>query len=646
MATAALTDPAQGLMAFEDVAVYFSHEEWELLDTAQRALYCHVMLENFALVASLGKALGFPREAQLLPALTPYLLLAYEQPHTSWLVSLCRCGASVFSLGPFHLLLPTRFSSQGFSSQGPLHFSWLSASRPRVVVQLERGEEPWVLGGTVATPARTAHRKPSPGSRHLAYDRVVPGEAELPGAFHDGSPPAPPRVLPFAGICERGKSLDGWWGTSPSQEKKPTGVSVIYWERLLLGPGSGEASVSLRLTSPLRMAEDNPPREKAFVTRPMPGKQLRACGGQKPYGREAPGSAFPQIPEFESGLTSGEGGKSPASHKPHGLPAGQEPPTWGQLGKALHTGPGLLPGEKPFECRACNKVFVKSSDLLKHLRTHTGERPYECPQCGKAFSQTSHLTQHQRIHSGETPYACPACGKAFRHSSSLVRHQRIHTAEKSFRCSECGKAFSHGSNLSQHRKIHAGGRPYACAQCGRRFCRNSHLIQHERTHTGEKPYTCALCGAAFSQGSSLFKHQRVHTGEKPFACAQCGRAFSHSSNLTQHQLLHTGERPFRCGDCGKAFAKGAVLLSHRRIHTGEKPFVCAHCGRAFRERPALFHHQRIHTGEKPVRRPRRGAGLTPQARPSSVGSSEGSLGREAGSTPASGPAAVSKPAEA
>lgn len=484
------------------------------------------------------------------------------------------------------------------------------------------------------------------GSRHLAYDRVVPGEAALPGVFHDGSSPARTRVLPFTGICEHGKSLEGWQGTSPSQEKKPTGVSVIYWEQLLLGPGSGEASVSLRLTSPLRTAEASPPREKALMTRSMPGKQLRACGGQKPYGQEAPGRALPKIPELEAGLTSGAGGKCLASHKPHGLPAGQEPPNWDQLGKALHTGPGLLPGEKPFECRACNKVFVKSSDLLKHLRTHTGERPYECAQCGKAFSQTSHLTQHQRIHSGETPYACLACGKAFRHSSSLVRHQRIHTAEKSFRCSECGKAFSHGSNLSQHRKIHAGGRPYACAQCGRRFCRNSHLIQHERTHTGEKPCACALCGAAFSQGSSLFKHQRVHTGEKPFACAQCGRAFSHSSNLTQHQLLHTGERPFRCGDCGKAFAKGAVLLSHRRIHMGEKPFVCAQCGRAFRERPALFHHQRIHTGEKPVRRARRGAGLCPQARPSSVASSEGSLGREAGPTPASGPAAGSKPTEA
>ncbi|XP_059581448.1 zinc finger protein 135-like [Alligator mississippiensis] len=255
--------------------------------------------------------------------------------------------------------------------------------------------------------------------------------------------------------------------------------------------------------------------------------------------------------------------------------------------------------QQPHYCTNCGKSFRQPSSLARHRCMHTREKSHHCSVCGKNFISSSKLAQHQVVHTGEKPHHCSVCGKSFTRSSSLTRHQRIHTGEKPYQCSECGKSFTQSSYLALHLHVHTGEKPHQCSECGKTFSIVSSLTRHKRMHKGEKPYQCSECGKSFSQSSSLAKHQRIHTGEKTHQCCECGKSFTRSSHLAQHQCIHTGEKPHQCSECGKSFSFLSSLARHQRVHTGEKPYQCSECGRSFTCSSNLAQHQRIHTREKP-----------------------------------------------
>ncbi|TMW50015.1 hypothetical protein DOY81_004932 [Sarcophaga bullata] len=83
-----------------------------------------------------------------------------------------------------------------------------------------------------------------------------------------------------------------------------------------------------------------------------------------------------------------------------------------------------------YTCKFCGKVFPRSANLTRHLRTHTGEQPYKCKYCERSFSISSNLQRHVRnIHNKERPFKCEICERCFGQQTNLDRHLKKHEAD-------------------------------------------------------------------------------------------------------------------------------------------------------------------------------------------------------------------------
>ncbi|XP_029684518.1 PR domain zinc finger protein 5 isoform X1 [Takifugu rubripes] len=288
-----------------------------------------------------------------------------------------------------------------------------------------------------------------------------------------------------------------------------------------------------------------------------------------------------------------------------------------------------------FECHSCDKKFISTNQLKRHMITHSEKRPYTCEICNRSFKRLDQVTAHKIIHSEDKPYKCKLCWKEFAHrnvyknhkkqfnhpkthdllpwssSPSPPRQLRLHTVnmplflqthseERPFQCEECKALFRTPFSLQRHLLIHNSERTFKCDQCDSTFKRKDTLNVHiQVVHDGHKKYKCDLCEKAFVTPSVLKSHKKTHTGEKEKICPYCGQKFASNGTLRVHIRSHTGERPYQCPYCDKAFSKNDGLKMHIRTHTREKPYKCSECHKAFSQKRGLDEHMRTHTGEKP-----------------------------------------------
>ncbi|OCT75322.1 zinc finger protein 436 [Xenopus laevis] len=236
-------------------------------------------------------------------------------------------------------------------------------------------------------------------------------------------------------------------------------------------------------------------------------------------------------------------------------------------------------GERPYQCPKCNKSFRYQTTLLRHeMAKCVGIIPTTYPlQKAKNFqtlllknAQPLKVTQPTTIQPPLTseplsstsllfvspiPKTATPCTLISSNKSTgglapplqntyrLKNHINVpatiptrgpHPIERQYRCGHCNKYFVHWKQLKEHQKLHVDAQNL-CTVCNKSFCRRSTLLIHQRTHTGEKPYTCNECGKKFSQRFNLVIHQRIHSDEKPYECHKCGKDYRYRTALLRHQ---------------------------------------------------------------------------------------------------------------
>ncbi|XP_069816681.1 zinc finger protein 723-like [Dendropsophus ebraccatus] len=223
---------------------------------------------------------------------------------------------------------------------------------------------------------------------------------------------------------------------------------------------------------------------------------------------------------------------------------------------------------KLLECSLCHQRFRYKTALVSHQREHVGSEVYKCDKCDKVYTRMTYLLRHAELHYKEnggdgnlqpkSPSEEPEGDDS--HSSAHTQdvqpypnYHEVTEEEKAppivipsdpvlvmdavkdkkflkkerpteelpkrfnvvrlFKCKKCKKCFRHHSTLVRHILSHQ--LTLTCHSCGQKFERLLKLYLHTCRHEKKKPYKCTFCKKAFSFQSLLRLHLHTHDTTKP-----------------------------------------------------------------------------------------------------------------------------------
>ncbi|KAG7205746.1 hypothetical protein KM043_007695 [Ampulex compressa] len=125
--------------------------------------------------------------------------------------------------------------------------------------------------------------------------------------------------------------------------------------------------------------------------------------------------------------------------------------------------------EAPAQGRQTGLAYLPrgDQDVFQPVRTARGQSTYKCPNCNRFYMRTSCLKRHLRVECGQAPkYQCKICQGWFKYKHNLVAHMKHHIEEPKHHCDLCSKKFYRRDKLVEHqKKLHKAVRE-ALPVCG------------------------------------------------------------------------------------------------------------------------------------------------------------------------------------